>query len=183
MRQGINFNYKGDFDMSENVDIDIAKIILNKSGILENRALIVHELEEELATIYSELDNSIEKNDSDTPIRYSSDVQTEFDLISNNEIHRSLYKVQTKEQRLFLRKITHHEDFYFTVTRGEGFNFVQEWDFNLLLKKEDFMFDYNRNFSFKIMVGVRDIFPYEIETYSYIDDIDQPIILKYYYNL
>jgi len=149
--------------MDENLKIKIAKIILTKTGILENRALIVQEIEEELETIYSELDNSTRPHKSNTPIRYYEEVQTEFDLISNNEIHRSLYKVQTKEQRLFLRKLTHHEDFYFSVNRGSGHNFTQAWSFNFRLRKEDLLLDYDEIFSFTLQVGVRDLFPYDIE--------------------
>jgi hypothetical protein len=112
--------------ITEENEIEIIKIILNKSGILENRSLLILELEEELATIYSELDDATKPSITETPIQYYSEVETEFDLISNGEIHRSLYKVLTKEQRLFLRKITHSEDFYFNVHRGEGFNFTQD---------------------------------------------------------
>jgi hypothetical protein len=162
------------------IEIEIAKIILLKSGILENRAIIVQELEKELELIYSEIDGSFNSTSSDTPIRYYEDVQTEFDLISNNEIHRSLYKLQTKEQRLFIRKITHHEDYYFAVNRGQGYNFFQEWDFHFKLKKEDFLVDYDEIFSFIVKIGVRDVFPYEIEVTSFGNIINQNIVLTYF---
>ena len=169
--------------MTEENEIEIAMTILNKAGILENRALIVFELEEELATIYSELDDATTPSSSDTPIQYYSEVQTEFDLISNGEIHRSLYKVITKEQRSYLRKITHHEDFYINVNRGEGYNFVQEWYFNIRLKKEDFLLDYDEHFSFSIKVGVRDLYPYEITIESSIKLIEKKEIFDHFINL
>jgi hypothetical protein len=169
--------------MTEEIEIKIAATILNKSGILENRALIVLELEDELATIYSELDDATTPSDSDEPIQYYTEVQTEFDLISNGEIHRSLYKVQSKEQRFFLRKITHNEDFYLNVTRGEGYNFVQEWNFNFCLKKQDFSIDYDDYFSFSFRVGVRDLYPYEIEVESANNSIGHEKIFKYFLNL
>jgi len=168
--------------MTEENEIEIAMTILKKAGILENRALIVFELEEELATIYSELDDATTPSSSDTPIQYYSEVQTEFDLISNGEIHRSLYKVITKEQRSFLRKITHHEDFYINVNRGEGYNFVQEWYFNIRLKKEDFLLDYDKNISFYLRVGVRDLFPYEIEIDSFTNQIEYSTLLNHFKN-
>jgi len=168
--------------MTEENEIEIAMTILNKAGIIENRALIVFELEEELATIYSELDDATTPSSSDTPIQYYSEVQTEFDLISNGEIHRSLYKVITKEQRSFLRKITHHEDFYINVNRGEGYNFVQEWYFNIRLKKEDFLLEYDKNISFYLRVGVRDLFPYEIEIDSFTNQIEYSTLLNHFKN-
>jgi hypothetical protein len=168
--------------MTEENEIEIAMTILNKAGIIENRALIVFELEEELATIYSELDDATTPSSSDTPIQYYSEVQTEFDLISNGEIHRSLYKVITKEQRSFLRKITHHEDFYINVNRGEGYNFVQVWYFNIRLKKEDFLLDYDKNISFYLRVGVRDLFPYEIEIDSFTNQIEYSTLLNHFKN-
>ena len=169
--------------MTEENEIEIAMTILNKAAIIENRALIVFELEEELATIYSELDDATTPSSSDTPIQYYSEVQTEFDLISNGEIHRSLYKVITKEQRSFLRKITHHEDFYLNVNRGEGYNFVQEWYFNIKLKKEDFLLDYDEHISFSLRVGVRDLFPYEIEIDYFTNKIEYSTLLNHFKNL
>jgi hypothetical protein len=169
--------------MTEENEIEIAMTILNKAAIIENRALIVFELEEELATIYSELDDATTPSSSDTPIQYYSEVQTEFDLISNGEIHRSLYKVITKEQRSFLRKITHHEDFYLNVNRGEGYNFVQEWYFNIKLKKEDFLLDYDEHISFSLRVGVRDLFPYEIEIDYFTNQIEYSTLLNHFKNL
>ena len=168
--------------MTEENEIEIAMTILNKAGILENRALIVFELEEELATIYSELDDATTPSSSDTPIQYYSEVQTEFDLISNGEIHRSLYKVITKDQRSYLRKITHHEDFYINVNRGEGYNFVQEWYFNIRLKKEDFLLDYDEHISFSLRVGVRDLFPYEIEIDYFTNHIEYSTLLNHFKN-
>jgi hypothetical protein len=168
--------------MTEENEIEIAMTILNKAGILENRALIVFELEEELATIYSELDDATTPSSSDTPIQYYSEVQTEFDLIANGEIHRSLYKILTKEQRSFLRKITHHEDFYINVNRGEGYNFVQEWYFNISLKKDDFLLDYDEQISFSLRVGVRDLFPYEIEIEYFTNDIEYTSLLNHFKN-
>ena len=168
--------------MTEENEIEIAMTILNKAGIIENRALIVFELEEELATIYSELDDATTPSSSDIPIQYYSEVQTEFDLISNGEIHRSLYKVITKEQRSFLRKITHHEDFYLNVNRGEGYNFVQEWHFNIRLKKEDFLLDYDEHISFSLRVGVRDLFPFEIEIDYFSNQIEYSTLLNHFKN-
>ena len=168
--------------MTEENEIEIAMTILNKAAIIENRALIVFELEEELATIYSELDDATTPSNSDTPIQYYSEVQTEFDLISNGEIHRSLYKVITKEQRSFLRKITHHEDFYLNVNRGEGYNFVQEWYFNIKLKKEDFLLDYDEHISFSLRVGVRDLFPFEIEIDYFSNQIEYNKLLNHFKN-
>jgi hypothetical protein len=57
-----------DITMTENIKIQLAETILNNAGILENRALIVLELEEELATIYSELDDATTPSNSDEPI-------------------------------------------------------------------------------------------------------------------
>jgi hypothetical protein len=168
--------------MTEENEVEIAMTILNKVGIIENRALIVYELEEELATIYSELDDATLPSSSDTPIQYNSEVQTEFDLISNGEIHRSLYKFITKEQRSFLRKITHHEDFYLNVNRGEGYNFVQEWHFNFRLKKEDFLLEYDEHISFSLRLGVRDLFPFEIEIHYFTNQIEYSTLLNHFKN-
>jgi hypothetical protein len=166
--------------MDDDYEIQTAKIILTQTGLFDNRSILVQEIERELETIYSELDNTTHSSKSNTPIRYYEEVQTEFDLISNNLIHRSLNKLQTKEQKIYIRKITHNEDFYFSINRGSGHNFVQEWSFNFRLKKEDFFIDYDETFSFTFKVGVRDPYPYEIDIESFSNVIDKEKIRSYF---
>lgn len=168
--------------MTEEKEVEIANFILNKAGILENRALIIFELEEELANIYSELDDEEISIIREKPIEYYSEVQTEFDLVSNGEIHRSLNKALTKEQKLFLKKITNSEDFYFSVQRGAGLNFSQEWCFDISFKKEDFSIDRDVQFSFTVRVGIRDLFPYEIELDYNTIEVEYDSILKHLNN-
>ena len=74
------------------------------------------------------------------------------------------------------------EDFYINVNRGEGYNFVQEWYFNIRLKKEDFLLDYDEHISFSLRVGVRDLFPFEIEIDYFSNQIEYSTLLNHFKN-
>jgi len=158
--------------MENEIEIKLASMILNKSGILANRADLIYELEKELEVIYSELDDFIDNSLVRLPAEYYEEVQTIFDLISNGSINPTLYKLQSNQERNFLRKITNNEDFYVDVQRGRGFNFTQTWhfDFNLIVNKKSLNFSFSSNF------GIRDPYPYEIEVVSWFYEDDEDII-------
>ena len=166
-------------DMSSEIDLKIAEFILQKTGFIDHRAELINEIEDELATIYSELDNNLNLSfNADEPPRYYQEVETIFDMVSNGEIHKSFYNNQSKNQRMFLKSITNNQDFYVNVRRGKGFNFSQYWDFNLSLNKSNFNIEYDEQLSFELHVGIREPFPYEIQMKSRTSDITSKIILE-----
>jgi len=148
--------------MSSINEVDLAKEILLKSGFLLNRSRVINSVEEEFFTIYSEFDFGRAAEISEEPVRYQKILQTVVDLISNNSIYKSLYLAQTKDERVFLKKITHGEDFYVKVNRGSGNDLCQYWHFDFPVKKTENKTEWAALFSFTFRVGIRDTYPYEI---------------------
>ena len=147
----------------------IALLILKKSGVLEYRPDLINFLENELSIIYSEIDNSKPPElKQDEPMVYYKPVLTLLDLVAGGQIFTPLYKLISIDERSFIRKITHHNDFYVNVERGSKNNFIQTWTFNDDLK-----------FKFFTEIGVRSPFPYKIYT-SIIDEI---LIEQLYYHI
>jgi len=156
--------------MSSISEFDLAKEILLKSGFLLNRSQVVNSIENEFFTIYSEFDGGRTAEKSEEPVRYHRIIQTAVDLISNNSIYKSLYLAQTKEERVFFKKITHGEDFYVKVNRGSGNDLCQYWHFNFPVKKTESKTEWAALFSFTFRVGVRDTYPYEITFIKHLDE-------------
>lgn len=144
-------------------EVEIAEEILWKSGFLEHRAVVVDAVETELYSIYSELDGGISSPRPEQPTAYHGTVQTTFDLIANSGIHRTLYLLQNKSERAFLRKAACDEDLYVKVLRGKGNDFSQYWYFNFPLRKNETGGGWTGHFSFTLRIGVRDVYPYEIK--------------------
>ena len=143
-------------------EVDLAKEILLKSGFLLNRSQVVNSVEDEFFTIYSEFDGGRTAEKPEEPVRYQKIIQTVVDLISNNSIYKSLYFAQTKDERVFLKQITHGEDFYVKVNRGSGNDLCQYWHFDFPVKKTESKTEWAALFSFTFRVGIRDTYPYEI---------------------
>ena len=158
--------------MSTTSEVEIAEEILRQSGFLEHRAALVDTVEAELLSIYSELDSGLPSTGVDHPVTYQATVQTTFDLISNREINRALYLMQKKNERTFLRKAAHNEDFYVKVLRGKGNDLTQYWYFNFPLKKNETGGGWTGHFSFTLRVGVRDTYPYEIKIRDHLGEAD-----------
>ena len=148
--------------MSSISEVDLAKEILLKSGFLLNRSQVVNSVEDEFFTIYSEFDGGRTAEKSEEPVKYQKIIQTVVDLISNNSIYKSLYLAQTKHERVFLKQITHGEDFYVKVNRGSGNDLCQYWHFDFPVKKTESKSEWAAFFSFTFRVGIRDTYPYEI---------------------
>jgi hypothetical protein len=167
--------------MDMSISEQIADQILRRSGIFDNRASLILEVEQELASIYSELDNGDQSLASiDTPNKYYEEVETIFDLVANGEIHRTLYKLINFDQRAFIKKLTLNEDMYIDVRRGKGHDFKQYWSFNISANKK---LGFTSTISFEFVVGVRDLFPYEIEMDSFLSEEESLSFLEYFKNL
>lgn len=154
--------------MDKEIDEVIANIILEKTGITEYRSSLVDELEKEIATIYSEENNIVVANENVEPVRYDTNVNTLLDLVANGEIHNSLYKQLSNSQRYFFRKLTYRQDLYVPVTRGSGNNFTQTWRFKFNLKNIIPDFAQEEIYSFNLVVGVRDLYPYSLKITDYV---------------
>jgi len=161
-------------------EVDLAKEILMKSGFLSNRSQIINSVEDELFTIYSEFDSGHVAERSEDPAKYKKKIQTVVDLISNSSIYRSLYLLQTKDERIFLKKVTQSEDFYVKVERGSGNDLCQYWYFNFPIKKTETKTEWAAFFSFTFRVGVRDTYPYEI---IMLKNIDKEMFESFVFNL
>ena len=149
----------------------IALLILKKSGVLEYRPDLINFLENELSIIYSEIDNSKPPElKQDEPMVYYKPVLTLLDLVAGGQIFTPLYKLISIDERSFIRKITHHNDFYVNVERGSKHNFIQTWTFNFIFEKKLFNIEDDLKFKFFTEIGVRSPFPYKIYT-SNIDEI------------
>lgn len=143
-------------------EVDLAQEILLRSGFLLNRSLIVNAVEGELIAIYSELDSGFAVKKADEPVRYVEIIQTVVDLMANGSIYKPLYLAQTRDERAFFKKVTHGEDFYVKVNRGNGNDLCQYWCFDFPVKKTEDKTEWASIFSFTFRVGVRDAYPYEI---------------------
>jgi hypothetical protein len=149
--------------MNNTDEIQVAEEVLRRSGFLANRVVIVNAIENELATIYSELDTGLPSTHLEYPVSYASTIQTVVDLISNREIYRTLYLLQEKSERSFLRRLAHNEDLYVKVLRGKKADYSQYWYFNFPVGKNESGVSWNGHFSFTLRIGVRDTYPYEIK--------------------
>ena len=155
----------------------LAELILKNSGLIKNRADLVLLVEEELSTIYSELDSSKPPEYAiENPPVYYEPVVTIFDLVSGGQIYTPLYKLISIEQRSFIRKITQNEDFYINIERGKRHSFNQKWKFNFKFRNKILQSGRDISFDFDLEIGVRDPFPYNI----YITNFDDNLINDLY---
>jgi len=164
--------------MDEKSTEKIAILILEKSGLIKNRADLIHIIENELLIIYSELDSSkIPESNSDDPVIYYEPVVSIIDLVAGGQIYTPFYKLITIEERSFIRKITNGQDFYINVERGKGRNFFQNWTFEYFFDKKVLNFTNDISLRFSFEVGVRDPYPFKIygkninqETYTKLEN-------------
>jgi len=145
--------------MTELTDQDIISSILEKTGILENKSLLVEIIEDEIKLEMMERFDVVEikpHNDNE-PLTYGLDASTYFDLYCAGRIQPRFYKSITSAQRSFIRQLTANDSFFFDVTRTD--DFVQLWEINLELSPSAAATYQVNHISFTIEIGIRDPYP------------------------
>jgi hypothetical protein len=145
--------------MADLTDQDIISSILEKTGIIENKSLLVEIIEDEVKLEMMERFDVVEikpTNDND-PLTYGLDASTYFDLYCASRIQPRFYKTITSAQRSFIRQLTANDSFFFDVTRTD--DFVQLWEINLELSESAAENYQVKHLSFTIEIGIRDPYP------------------------
>ena len=145
--------------MADHTDQDIINSILEKTGILENKSLLVEIIEEEVKLEMMERFDVVEikpTNDND-PLTYGLDASTYFDLYCASRIQPRFYKTITSAQRSFIRQLTANDSIFFEVTRTD--DFVQLWKINLELSSSAVETYQVKHLSFTVEIGIRDLYP------------------------
>jgi len=145
--------------MTDLTDQDIISSILEKTGILENKSLLVEIIEDEVKLEMMERFDVVEinpTNDND-PLTYGLDASTYFDLYCASRIQPRFYKTITSAQRSFIRQLTANDSFFFDVTRTD--DFVQLWEINLELSESSAETYQVKHLSFTVEIGIRDPYP------------------------
>ena len=145
--------------MADLTDQDIISSILEKTGILENKSLLVEIIEDEVKLEMMERFDVVEikpTNDND-PLTYGLDASTYFDLYCASRIQPRFYKTITSAQRSFIRQLTANDSFFFDVTRTD--DFVQRWEINLELSASAAETYQVKHLSFTVEIGIRDPYP------------------------
>ena len=145
--------------MEENTNQDIINSILDETGILENKSLLVEIIEDEIKLEMMERFDvvHIKPKNVNEPITYGIEASTYFDLYCASKIHPRFYKTITSAQRSFIRQLTANDSIFFDVTRTN--NFVQLWQINLELSESATKTYHVKQLSFSIEIGIRDPYP------------------------
>lgn len=138
---------------------EIINAVLDKTGILENKSLLVEIIEDELRLEMMERFNLIEVKPTNTnePITYGEDACTYFDLYCAGRIQTRFYKTITSSQRSYIRQLTANDSIFFDVTRTD--EFVQRWKINLELAPSEAEAYGVNHLSFVVEIGIRDPYP------------------------
>jgi len=145
--------------MADLTDQDIISSILEKTGILENKSLLVEIIEDEIKLEMMERFDVVEikpHNDNE-PLTYGLDASTYFDLYCANKIQPRFYKTITSAQRSFIRQLTANDSFFFDVTRTD--DFVQHWEINLELSPSAAATYQVKQLRFTVEIGIREPYP------------------------
>jgi len=145
--------------MADLTDQDIISSILEKTGIIENKSLLVEIIEDEVKLEMMERFDVVEikpTNDND-PLTYGLDASTYFDLYCASRIQPRFYKTITSAQRSFIRQLTANDSFFFDVTRTD--DFVQLWEINLEMSDSAAETYQVKQLRFTLEIGIRDPYP------------------------
>ena len=109
--------------MTDLTDQHIITSILEKTGILENKSLLVEIIEDEIKLEMMERFDVVEikPTDDNDPLTYGLDASTYFDLYCASRIQPRFYKTITSTQRSFIRQLTANDSIFFDVTRTDDF--------------------------------------------------------------
>lgn len=145
--------------MTDLTDQHIISSILEKTGILENKSLLVEIIEDEIKLEMMERFDVVEikPTDDNDPLTYGLDASTYFDLYCASRIQPRFYKTITSTQRSFIRQLTANDSIFFDVTRTD--DFVQRWEINLELSASAAETYQVKHLSFTVEIGIRDPYP------------------------
>ena len=145
--------------MADLTDQYIISSILEKTGILENKSLLVEIIEDEIKLEMMERFDVVEikPTNHNDPLTYGLDASTYFDLYCAGRIQPRFYKSITSAQRSFIRQLTANDSFFFDVTRTD--DFVQLWEINLELSPSAAATYQVKHLSFTVEIGIRDPYP------------------------
>ena len=145
--------------MTDLTDQHIISSILEKTGILENKSLLVEIIEDEIKLEMMERFDVVEikPTDDNDPLTYGLDASTYFDLYCASKIQPRFYKTITSAQRSFIRQLTANDSIFFDVTRTD--DFVQLWEIKLELSSSAAATYQVNHLSFTIEIGIRDPYP------------------------
>ena len=145
--------------MTDLTDQHIITSILEKTGILENKSLLVEIIEDEIKLEMMERFDVVEikPTDDNDPLTYGLDASTYFDLYCASKIQPRFYKTITSTQRSFIRQLTANDSIFFDVTRTD--DFVQRWEINLELSASAAETYQVKHLSFTVEIGIRDPYP------------------------
>lgn len=145
--------------MTDLTDQHIISSILEKTGILENKSLLVEIIEDEIKLEMMERFDVVEikPTDDNDPLTYGLDASTYFDLYCASRIQPRFYKTITSAQRSYIRQLTANDSIFFDVTRTD--DFVQRWEINLELSASAAETYQVKHLSFTVEIGIRDPYP------------------------
>ena len=145
--------------MTDLRDQHIISSIMEKTGILENKSLLVEIIEDEIKLEMMERFDVVEikPTDDNDPLTYGLDASTYFDLYCASRIQPRFYKTITSAQRSYLRQLTANDSIFFDVTRTD--DFVQRWEINLELSASAAETYQVKHLSFTVEIGIRDPYP------------------------
>ena len=145
--------------MTDLTDQHIISSILEKTGILENKSLLVEIIEDEIKLEMMERFDVVEikPTDDNDPLTYGLDASTYFDLYCASKIQPRFYKTITSAQRSYIRQLTANDSIFFDVTRTD--DFVQRWEINLELSASAAETYQVKHLSFTVEIGIRDPYP------------------------
>ena len=145
--------------MADLTDQDIISSILEKTGIIENKSLLVEIIEDEVKLEMMERFDVVEikPTNHNDPLTYGLDASTYFDLYCASRIQPRFYKTITSAQRSFIRQLTANDSFFFDVTRTD--DFVQLWEINLELSESAAETYQVKQLRFTVEIGIREPYP------------------------
>lgn len=145
--------------MTDLTDKHIISSILEKTGILENKSLLVEIIEDEIKLEMMERFDLVEIKpaDDNDPLTYGLDASTYFDLYCAGRIQPRFYKTISSAQRSYIRQLTANDSIFFDVTRTD--DFVQRWEINLELSASAAETYQVKHLSFTVEIGIRDPYP------------------------
>lgn len=145
--------------MTDLRDQHIISSIMEKTGILENKSLLVEIIEDEIKLEMMERFDVVEikPTDDNDPLTYGLDASTYFDLYCASKIQPRFYKTITSAQRSYIRQLTANDSIFFDVTRTD--DFVQRWEINLELSASAAETYQVKHLSFTVEIGIRDPYP------------------------
>ncbi len=111
-------------------DNEVAQIIFQKTGIIENKGVLVEIIENEIRIEMMDRFDLIKLQpvDINEPIKYGEEANTCFDLFCAGQIQNKFYKLISSEQRSYIRGLTANESIFLNVCRTD--DLIQKWEIN-----------------------------------------------------